>query len=129
MKKLITLLTGLSPATWIAIAAAVVMLLLVSTCTVNGIIHDLNQSKTDKIVAEDLQARDTASAKRLEDYKVAEAMKESLTNAVKDLPENTPSERRLALACQRLRNQGTPANKLPAACGPAKGSQAPAGSR
>lgn len=122
IKKLIAAFTGLSPLTMALIAAAVVMLLLVSTCTVNGIIHDLKQSKTDKIVAKDLQARDTASAKRLEDYKVTEAMKESLTNAVKDLPENTPSERRLALACQRLRNQGTPANRIPAACGPAKGS-------
>lgn len=129
MKKLITFFTGASPVTWALLATAVVMLLVVTTCTINGIRHDLSVSKTDKIVAKDIQARDNASAKRLEDLQVNQAMQESLTNAVKDLPDDVPSARRLALACQRLRNQGTRADKLPASCRPTTPTQATAGSR
>lgn len=66
-------------------------------------------------LAKDQAARDRAADQRLADAQSNAALKESLNEAVASLPDAEPSPRRTALACQRLRNQGTDTSSL-AAC-------------
>lgn len=61
-------------------------------------------------------ARETATAERAVDAVTTATQKEELTNAVASLPDNLPSPRRVALACERLRQQGTDVSQL-AVCG------------
>ena len=61
-------------------------------------------------------ARETAADERLNDTTIINARERELSDAVNSLPDARPSPRRLALACERLRQQGT---RLPPECGPA----------
>ena len=51
--------------------------------------------------------RETASTERLEDTLSTQASQKALNDAIATLPSTAPSPVRLALACERLRQQGT----------------------
>ena len=74
----------------------------------------------------DAAARDAAADQRTADAAANAALAEDLADAVSPLPDARPSDRRRALACARLRHQGTDTSALPACRGPEGGGKAPA---
>jgi len=75
----------------------------------------------------DRAAKEQAADERMADAEAVADLKEELTDAVADLPDDEPSARRVALGCARLRNQGLDTSRLPACGGSAGQAQAPAG--
>ena len=74
----------------------------------------------------DAGAREAAAGRRAADAAANAALTKELADAVSPLPDARPSDRRRALACARLRHQGTDTSALPACGGPAGRGQAPA---
>jgi hypothetical protein len=74
----------------------------------------------------DAAAREAAADARLADADARAALAKELSDAVSPLPDQRPSDRRRALACARLRHQGTDTAALPACDGPEGRTQAPA---
>ena len=68
------------------------------------------------VVASDQRARDVAADERSRDEQITFETQETLNAAVDALPQARPSARRLALACARLRGQGTDEATVPAVC-------------
>jgi hypothetical protein len=71
-------------------------------------------------------AREAAAEERAADAAANTALVKELSDAVSPLPDARPSDRRRALACARLRHQGTDTAALPACLGPEGRGQAPA---
>ena len=65
---------------------------------------------------EDGAAREVSAGERLADASAVAENREDLINAVQDLPDGLPSARRVALACERMRQQGVDLADVPA-CG------------
>lgn len=114
------------PATsWAIVAICILMLFGLGWCAVTA--PGRERSKLDTAVtaanakaqATDAKARDLASDERLNDQKTNHQTEKELTDAVSSLPDARPSDRRVALACQRLRHQGTRSADLPSVCRPA----------
>ena len=70
---------------------------------------------TVEVMKVDADAKEVAAIERRDDDAEIAAKKQELTDAVADLPDALPSARRVALACQRLRQQGTDTKPI-AAC-------------
>lgn len=93
-------------------------------CFALGYCHgkDVEASRTNAAVAvatvetlkTDGNAKGVAANERLADNVAIAERKEQLTDAVSSLPDTTPSLRRVALACARLRAQGMDTAALPA---------------
>jgi hypothetical protein len=94
---------------------AALVLILLGTCTIHRVTDNGKVSRGE--VIKDQKARDNASDARLNDAQRRDDNKEKLNEAVASLPDGLPSERRLALECQRMRNDGL--TQLPAFCRPA----------
>lgn len=62
----------------------------------------------------DGRAKEAAAGERLADAQQVATVKEELTDAVANLPDAVPSARRVALACERLRQQGADLSGVPA---------------
>jgi hypothetical protein len=108
----------LSPKGWLAVAVLAAFLLFGAYCA-----HGAAEGERDRQAAETRRAegkastgRETASAERLNDALSNNAAREELTDALDQLPDAVPSDRRVRLACERLRRQGTPADDLPERC-------------
>lgn len=110
---------------WAVVAVCVLMLFVLGWCAVTA--PGRERAKQDaaaaaansKALSVDAKARDQAADERLTDLKTNTQLEKELTDAVSSLPDARPSDRRVALACQRLRHQGTREADLPAACRPA----------
>ena len=107
----------LSPKGWLAVAVLAAFLLFGAYCA-----HRAAEGERDReaagqaeIEAKASSARETAADERLNDTTIINAREKELSDAVNSLPDARPSARRLALACERLRQQGP---RLPAECGP-----------
>ena len=110
--------TMLRPKGWIAVALLAAFLLFGAYCA-----HRAAEGERDRQAAETRRteekassARETAADERLNDTTIINAREKELSDAVNSLPDARPSPRRLALACERLRQQGN--TRLPAECGP-----------
>ena len=108
----------LSPRGWIAVAILAAFLLFGAYCA-----HRAAEGERDRQAVETRRteekasnARETASGERLNDTTIINAREKELSDAVNSLPDARPSPRRVALACERLRQQGN--TRLPAECGP-----------
>lgn len=82
---------------------------------------------TVEVLKTDRQSKEKASDERLADAEAVADLKGNLTDAVASLPDDLPSQRRVALGCARLRSQGVDTGRLPACSGPPGQGQAPAG--
>ena len=107
----------LSPKGWLAVAVLAAFLLFGAYCA-----HRAAEGERDRQAAEQAEteakavsARETAADERLKDTTIINAREKELSDAVNSLPDARPSPRRVALACERLRQQGS---RLPADCGP-----------
>lgn len=127
MKEFLRALTPMS--------IAVIMILIFATlglgyCAVTG--PGREPKKVDAAVAAangkiqtiDTGAREAAADERLADAISSATTKQELTDAVSKLPDALPSDRRIALACERLRRQGVRDAHLPAVCRSEGGAQA-----
>lgn len=118
------LLRTFNAAGWAVVAVCVLMLFVLGWCAVTG--PGRERAKQDAAAAAanaraqavDAKARDQASDERLTDLKTNTQLNKELTDAVSSLPDARPSDRRVALACQRLRHQGTREADLPPVCRP-----------
>lgn len=116
---------AIGPASWAVIAVCVLLILSLGWCAVTA--PGRERAKLDastavanaKAQATDIKARDHAADERLSDLKANTQLEKDLTHAVSSLPDARPSDRRIALGCQRLRNQRTRPADLPAVCRPA----------
>lgn len=108
----------LSPKGWIVVALLAAFLLFGAYCA-----HRAAEGERDRQAAETRRteekassARETAAGERLNDTTIINAREKELSDAVNSLPDARPSPRRLALACERLRQQENA--RLPTECGP-----------
>ena len=113
---------ALSMLGWAIIIGLVLLLVLLATCSH----YTGKEAKRDRIAAEEraqtldaaIKASDKSSDERLTDIQININREKELTDAISSLPDAVPSPRRIALACQRLRQQGTLDAGLPASCRP-----------
>ncbi|WP_052757306.1 hypothetical protein [Sphingobium chungbukense] len=70
---------------------------------------------TVEVMKVDADAKEVAAIERRKDDASIAEKQEALTDAVANIPDALPSPRRVALACERLRQQGTDTTAL-AAC-------------
>lgn len=135
MAAFLTFLAGiprlLSKQGWLFVIILTLGLALFATCSVNSW-QERKAKEQAAAAASDFAAKERAASEasgdaRLQDYKDTQQNKDKLNAAVASLPDDVPSPRRIALACQRLRNAGTPDSGLPSACRPPAPAQAPSG--
>ena len=107
----------LSPQGWLAVALLAAFLLFGAYCAHRAAEgeRDRQAAEAHKIEAKASSARETAADERLNDSTIINAREKELSDAVNSLPDARPSARRVALACERLRQQGS---RLPPDCGP-----------
>jgi hypothetical protein len=120
------LLRTFNAAGWAVVAVCVLMLFVLGWCAVTAPGRERAKQDAAAVAANaraqavDAKARDQASDERLTDLKTNTQLNKELTDAVSSLPDARPSDRRVALACQRLRHQGTREADLPAVCRPSR---------
>lgn len=104
-----------------AIALLAIIVVALTTVFLMGRSAERKQTEAAQAVAvaealkTDGKAKEKAADTRLADATAVATMKEELTDAVADLPDEIPGARRVALACQRLRHQGADVSNV-AAC-------------
>jgi len=105
----------------IAVALVAVLALTLAYCSGRGDGKrgsDLAIERANtKALTRDRVASDRASEARVADAKANIEAKKELSDAVEALPDAVPSDRRIALGCQRLRRQGTDTAAIPACRG------------
>ena len=113
-------LRSLTALGWAVVVACLAILLLLATCAH----HSAKEARQSRDAAEEraraldagLKASEAASGERMADVQIIYNHEKELTDAVASLPDAVPSPRRIALACQRLRQQGNRDADLPAQC-------------
>jgi hypothetical protein len=110
----------LSPRAWIAVGVLILFLGFGAYCAQKAAQgeRDRQAAQTARIERKASTGRETAAAERLNDTLNSQAREKELSDAVSSLPDARPSDRRIALACQRLRQQRVAERDLPAECGP-----------
>ncbi|HAD84485.1 MAG TPA: hypothetical protein DCG71_06530 [Brevundimonas sp.] len=117
-------LRAIGPASWAVIALCVLLLFVMGWCAATA--PGRERAKQDRAVeaanakarSTDTAARDRAADQRLTDLKINNRLEKERTDAVSSIPDARPSAGRVALACHRLREQGTRDADLPAECRP-----------
>jgi hypothetical protein len=110
--------------TWVWTAlAGLVACIIVGAVRYQAGRHDERVDQEAKAIAAELAARERdafakekASAERLADALENDARQEELLDAVRDIPDARPTDAQRALACARLRQQGTRDADLPPGC-------------
>ena len=107
----------LSPKGWIAVALLAAFLIFGAYCAHRAAQgeRERQDAVTAKTEAKASSAREIAAGERATDTTIINAREKELSDAVNSLPDARPSARRVALACERLRQQGN--TSLPAECG------------
>lgn len=115
-------LRGMTATSGALIVLLTLCLLLFGWCT-----YDASRGRRDddaRVAANARAAdRNTGAVSQAADQRVADTLntathKQELSDAVAQLPDAVPSARRVALACERLRQQGTRDTDLPTVCRP-----------
>lgn len=111
-----TIIRTLTPTAWLIVGVLAAFLLFGAFCSYRGVQAEKDRQAVAaaKIEVKASTARETAANERHNDNTTINAREKELSNAVQSLPDAIPSARRLALACERLRQQGS---RLPAECG------------
>jgi len=119
-------LRAIGPASWAVIALCVLLLFIMSWCAATA--PGRERARQDRAVeaanaksrATDAEARDRAADQRLTDLKINRQLEKERTDAVSAIPDARPTAGRVALACHRLREQGTRDADLPPECRPGR---------
>lgn len=115
-------LRAIGPASWAVIAICVLLLFVMGWCAATA--PSRERAKQDRAAeaanaqarATDAAARDRAADQRLTDLKINNRLEKERTDAVSSIPDARPTAGRVALACHRLREQGTRDADLPPEC-------------
>lgn len=119
-------LRAIGPASWAVIAICVLLLFVMGWCAATA--PGRERAKQDRAAeaanaqtrATDAGARDRAADQRLTDLKINNRLEKERTDAVSSIPDVRPTAGRVALACHRLREQGTRDADLPPECRPGR---------
>lgn len=113
---------GFALSWWKALVGAIVVagpIFLLGQCSGAGHARDKTDAAQAVAVASALKtdgaAKEVAGTERLADERQVNALTEKLTDAVAQVPDETPDAVAVRLGCQRLRNAGQDVSKL-AAC-------------
>ena len=117
---------AIGPASWAVIAVCVLLLFVMGWCAATA--PGRERAKQDRAAeaanakarATDTAARDRAADQRLTDLKINNRLEKERTDAVSSIPDARPTAGRVALACHRLREQGTRDADLPPECRPGR---------
>jgi len=101
---------------WLMIAALLVVLTLVGTCTTNKVIDWFGDNKQVQENNKDRELRENLSVNRLETETKISNEERQLNAELAKIPDGVPSARRLARACNELRDRGYV--PLPTECRP-----------
>lgn len=120
----------LSPTGWAVVGVLALFLAFGAYCYHRGAQgeRDRQAAQVLKVERKASAGRETASDERLNDTLTTQAREKELSDAVSSLPDARPSARRVALACERLRQQGTRERDLSPACRPDGRAEAGSGS-
>lgn len=120
MAGVLILLQRISPRTWLIIGLLAAFVAVGGYCSVRATMKERGRGEAAtakanlKAERRNSAANETAADERLADARSTANLKEELTDAVQSLPDDVPSDRRVALACARLRHAGTDTAALPA---------------
>lgn len=108
----------LSPTGWLIVAIIAAFALTGAYCSHRGAQgeRDRQAVETQKTEAKASGARETAAGEASVETPIINAREKDLSDAVNSLPDAVPSARRVRLACERLRHQGTTERLLPEPC-------------
>jgi capsular polysaccharide biosynthesis protein len=106
---------SLSATKWLMILAAVLVIALLGTCTVNKVTDMVTHNKQVRDQNRDIAARDKSDAQRVKDLQEIRTNTEKLNEIVESVPPTVPSAQRYALACARMRADSR-VRELPARC-------------
>lgn len=114
---MIALLRILTPRAWwtVAVIASMILAALFLYTSGRKAEKEAQEARQDRAEARASAGRETAASERENDRQRHDQTEQELTDALKNLPDARPSDRRVALACERLRQQGHDAD-LPARC-------------
>ena len=125
-------LRSLTPLGWTTAALSALLIAVLAWVAFTAPARERARAELAAALAEaalrerDSAAREAAAQARAADDAANAALAKELSDAVSPLPDARPSDRRRALACARLRHQGTDTSALPACGGLEGGGQAPA---
>lgn len=111
----VNFMKGLGWKDWIMVVALGLILVLITTCTVDNITDHIGQNRQVEANNEDREIREDLSVKRQETEAQITESERKLNEELAKLPDAVPSPRRLARACGELRDRGY--QPLPASCG------------
>ena len=105
----------LNPTGWLIVAIIAAFVLTGAYCSHRGAQAERDRQAVDtqKTEAKASGARETAAGERAADTTIINAREKELSDAVNSLPDARPSARRVRLACERLKQQGS---ALPDVC-------------
>ena len=115
------MIRALTPIGWALVALGVLCILSLGYCAYDGnrdrrVTERLANANADTFEIT-VAARDDLSAQTASDTKSNSNLERDLTNAVSPLPDARPSDRRIALQCERLRKAGTDVTHFSACVG------------
>ena len=123
----IAFLRGVSPRAWLVVGLLTAFLAVGGYCAARATLkergrNDAAAAKADlKTERRNGAAHTVAADERLADERSITALERNLNDAVAPLPDARPSDRRRALACQRMRNNpDADADAVAARCGPGR---------
>lgn len=108
----------LKPTGWLVLAIIAAFALTGAYCSHRGAQgeRDRQAAQTQKTETKASSARETAAGEASVETPIINAREKDLSDAVNSLPDAIPSARRVRLACERLRHQGTAERLLPEPC-------------
>lgn len=108
----------LSPTGWLIVAIIAAFVLTGAYCSHKGAQGERGRQavETQKTQAKASGARETAAGEASIETPIINARQKDYSDAVNSLPDAVPSDRRVRLACERLRHQGTAERLLPEPC-------------
>lgn len=120
-------LRGMTPRAWLVVGLLTAFLAVGGYCAARATFKERGRNET-AVAKADLKterrnaaAHTAAADERLADERSNADLERKLNDAVSTLPDARPSDRRRALACQRLRNDpDADPNAVAARCGPGR---------
>lgn len=108
----------LSPTGWLIVAIIAAFVLTGAYCSYRGAQgeRDRQTAQTQETDAKASGAREAAAREASMETPIINARQKDYSDAVNSLPDAVPSARRVRLACERLRHQGTAERLLPEPC-------------
>jgi Tfp pilus assembly protein PilE len=120
MIVVLTFLRMVPGRSWAIVGALAGVLILVTYCSHQAVVRERDRAEAaNQAAARAAEGRRNAAAERSADERLADtlstqAREKELADAVAPLPDATPSDRRIALACARMRADGLDTSDVPA---------------